>query len=84
MKRFDLISMADKVCPTTFTFLNSRGGVSCVDTFLISRLLFVNGRVTSYEVLDFIEHGSDHSPVYLRVHFSLDGRGGLGNLLGEF
>ena len=47
MTRFDLISMADKVCPTTFTFLNSRGGVSCVDSFLICRQLYANGRVSS-------------------------------------
>ena len=26
MKSFDLVSLAEKVCPTTFTFLNSRGG----------------------------------------------------------
>ena len=67
MKKFDLISLAEVVCPTTFTFLNSRGGVSSVDTFLISKWLYVAGRVTLFEVVDFIEHGSDHSPLYLRI-----------------
>ena len=38
-----------------------------MDTFLISRQLYLSGGVTLFEVLDFIEHGSDHSPIYLRV-----------------
>ena len=67
MKRFDLISLAEKVCPTKFTFLNSRGGVCSVDTFLISSWLYLGGRVILFEVVDFIEHGSDHSPLYLRI-----------------
>ena len=67
MKWFDLISLAEKICPTKYTFLNSRGGVSSVDTFLISRRLYLSGGVSSFEVLDFIEHGSDHCPIYLRV-----------------
>ena len=67
MKTFDLISLSEEVCPTTFTFLNSRGGMSCVDSFLISRQLYLSGAVTLFEVVDFVEHGSDHSPIYLRV-----------------
>ena len=67
MKRFNLISLVEELCPTKFTFLNSRGGVSTVDTFLISRWLYRNGRVSVFEVVDFIEHGSDHCPLYLRV-----------------
>ena len=38
-----------------------------MDTFLISRQLYLSGGVTLFEVLDFIEHGSDHCPIYLRV-----------------
>ena len=38
-----------------------------MDTFLISRRLYLSGGGTLFEVLDFIEHGSDHSPIYLRV-----------------
>ena len=67
MKRFDLISLAEEICPTKFTFLNSRGGVSSVDTFLISRRLYLSAGVSLFEVLDFFEHGSDHCPIYLRV-----------------
>lgn len=67
MKRFSLISLALKMCPDRFTCLNSSGGASCLDTFLVSMELYSSGRVTLYEVLDFVEHGSDHCPVYLRV-----------------
>ena len=38
-----------------------------MDTFLVSGELYNSGTVTLYEVMDFIEHGSDHSPVYLRL-----------------
>ena len=38
-----------------------------MDTFLVSVGLYKSGAVTLYEVLDFVEHGSDHSPVYLRL-----------------
>ena len=38
-----------------------------MDTFLVSAELYRSGAVTLYEVMDFIEHGSDHSPVYLRL-----------------
>ena len=65
MKDFDLISMAEEVCPDRFTYLNSRGAVSCLDSFLVSRHLYQGGGVTMYEVVDFIEHGSDHCPVYI-------------------
>ena len=47
--------------------MNSRGGSSCLDTFLVSRGLYDSGAVTMYEVVDFLEHGSDHSPVYVRL-----------------
>ena len=67
MKRFGLISLALKMCPDRFTCLNYRGGTSCLDTFLVSIELYNSGRVTLYEVLDFVEHGSDHCPVYLRL-----------------
>ena len=67
MSRFNLTSLAMKICPGRFTCLNSRGGVSCLDTFLVSDELYKSGAVTLYEVLDFVEHGSDHSPVYLRL-----------------
>ena len=53
--------------PDHITFVNSRGVMSCVDIFLISRRLYLRGGVTLFEVLDFIEHGSDHCPIYLRV-----------------
>ena len=36
MKDFDLISMAEEVCPDRFTYLNSRGAASCLDSFLVS------------------------------------------------
>ena len=47
--------------------MNSRVGSSCLDTFLISRDLYDSGCVTKYEILDFLEHGSDHSPVYVKL-----------------
>ena len=47
--------------------MNSRGNRSCLDTFLLSGWLLESGRVSMYEVLDWIETGSDHCPVYLRV-----------------
>ena len=67
MKRFNLISMAEEVCPDRFTYINSRGATSCLDSFLVSRHLYQGGKVTMYEVVDFIEHGSDHCPVYIRL-----------------
>ena len=67
MKKFDLISLPEEMSSSTFTFFNSRGGMSCVDSFLISRHLYQNGAVKLFEIVDFIEHGSDHSPIYLRV-----------------
>ena len=67
MKEFSLVSLASEMSPDRFTYMNSRGGASCVDTFLISVGLYDSGCVTLYEVLDFVEHGSDHSPVYLRL-----------------
>ena len=67
MSRFNFVSLALELCPDRFTRLNSRGGTSCLDTFLVSRDLYESGHVTSYEVLDFLEHGSDHSPVYIRL-----------------
>ena len=33
MRRFKLISMASGLCPNRYTYLNSRGGVSCIDIF---------------------------------------------------
>ena len=67
MAEFNLVSLALEMYPDRFTCLNSRGGVSCLDTFLVSKGLYSKGGVRMYEVLDFIEHGSDHSPVYLRL-----------------
>ena len=67
MLRFQLVSLSLKICPDRYTCMNSRGGSSCVDTFLVSRRLYESGGVSMYEVLDFIEHGSDHSPVYVRL-----------------
>ena len=67
MSKFGLVSLTLEMCPRRFTCLNSRGGASCVDTFLVSGGLYRSGAVTLYEVIDFIEHGSDHSPVYLRL-----------------
>ena len=67
MVKFDLVSLAEEMCPERFTCLNSRGGASCLDTFLVSVWLYKSGAVTLYEVLDFVEHGSDRSPVYLRL-----------------
>ena len=67
MKRFNLISMAEEICPDRFTYMNSRGAASCLDSFLVSRHLYQDGGITMYEVIDFIEHGSDHCPVYIRL-----------------
>ena len=67
MSRFNLVSLALELCPDRFTCLNSRGGTSCLDTFLFSRDLYESGSVTKYEVLDFLEHGSDHSSIYVRL-----------------
>ena len=68
MRRFKLISMASELCPNRYTYLNSRGGVSCIDTFLVSSELYLKGGVTMFEIIDFIEHGSDHCPVYIRLN----------------
>ena len=38
-----------------------------MDSFLISRHLYPNGAVKLFEIVNFMEHGSDHSPIYLRV-----------------
>ena len=67
MSKFGLVSLAMEICPQRFTCSNSRGGASCLDTFLLRVGLYKSGAVTLYEVLDFVEHGSDHSPVYLRL-----------------
>ena len=67
MLRFRLVSLSLEICPDRYTCMNSRGGSSCVDTFLVSSRLYESGGVSMYEVLDFIEHGSDHSPVYVRL-----------------
>ena len=67
MSKFNLVSLALEMCPDRFTCLNSRGGTSCLDAFLVSRDLYDSGGVTMYEVLEFLEHGSDHSPVYIKV-----------------
>ena len=67
MRKFGLISLSEKICPDRFTFLNSRGGSSSLDSFLVSVWLWESGCVVLYEVLDFLEHGSDHSPVYVKL-----------------
>ena len=67
MTKFSLVSLGLELYPDRFTCLNSRGGATCLDTFLVSGDLYSSGCVKMYEVLDFIEHGSDHSPVYLRL-----------------
>ena len=67
MVRYNLVSMALELTPDRSTFLNSRGYTSCLDSFLVSRELYASGGVTMYEVVDFIEHGSDHSPLYIRI-----------------
>ena len=67
MERFSLVSLALELCPDRSTYLNSRGNMSCLDSFLVSQDLYHCGRVTMYEVVDFMEHGSDHSPVYIRI-----------------
>ena len=67
MLRFKLVSLSLEMSPNRFTCMNSRGNASCIDTFLISKTLYDSGAVTMFEVLDFFEHGSDHSPVYVRL-----------------
>ena len=76
MKNFNLVSLSEIMCPGQFTYLNSRGGISCLDTFLVSSWLYDQHCVIMYEVIDFLEHGSDHCPVYvrLRVHPKWSGR----------
>ena len=76
MKRFNLVSLSEKICPTQFTYLNSRGGSSCPDTFLVSEWLYNQNCVIMHEIIDFMEHGSDHCPVYvrLRVHPKWSGK----------
>ena len=70
MNNFDLVSLSENICPGQFTYVNSRGGASCLDTFLVSSWLYSKHCVIVHEVIDFLEHGSDHCPVYvrLRVH----------------
>ena len=67
MNRFGLSSVAEKICPSKPTRINSRGHKSCLDTFLVSNELLLSGAVTMFEVVDWIETGSDHCPIYLRV-----------------
>ena len=55
MLKFGLVSLTLEICPGRFTCLNSRGGASCLDTFLVSSKLYKSGAVTLYEVMDFIE-----------------------------
>ena len=67
MKKFSLASLTEKFCPSLPTRINSRGHKSCLDTFLVSNELLLSGAVTMFEVVDWIETGSDHCPLYLRV-----------------
>ena len=67
MKMFDLASLTEELCPSKHTRINSRGHQSCLDTFLVSNELLKSGAVTMYEVVDWIETGSDHCPIYLRA-----------------
>ena len=67
MKRFGLTSLAGKFCPSQPTRINSRGHQSCLDTFLVSNEILLSGAITMFEVVDWIETGSDHCPIYLRV-----------------
>ena len=67
MKSFDLVSLAEKMCPARATRINTRGHKSCLDTFLVSKWILESDRISMYEVIDWIETGSDHSPIYLRV-----------------
>ena len=53
--------------PSKATRINSRGHKSCLDTFLVCGWLLGAGRVSMYEVIDWIETGSDHCPIYVRV-----------------
>ena len=50
MKRFNLMSMAEEICPDRFTYMNSRGAASCLDSFLVSRHLYQDGGITMYEL----------------------------------
>ena len=52
MTMLTLVSVASEMCPDRFTCLNSRGGTSCLDTFLVSKGLYYPGCVTLCEVLD--------------------------------
>ena len=74
MGRYCLVSLALELCPDRFTYLNSRGHMSCLDSFLVSHDLYDSGRVTMYEVVDFMEHGSDHSLFIYGLKFILNGR----------
>ena len=67
MKRFGLVSLAEEIYPAKATRINSRGHKSCLDTFLVIRWLLEDGRVSMFEVADWIETCSDHCPIYLRV-----------------
>ena len=67
MRRFKLVSLAEICCPDKVTYISSRGSISCLDIFLESGWLYYNDCVTKYEVLDFLEHGSDHCPVYVCI-----------------
>ena len=67
VRKFGLVSLAEELCPNKSTRMNSRGNKSCLDTFLVSKWLFKDGRVLMYDVLDWFETGSDHCPIYLRV-----------------
>ena len=40
MKKFSLVSLSLEMCPDRFTCMNSRGGASCLDTFLVSSTLY--------------------------------------------
>ena len=40
MRNFSLVSLGEKMCPAQFTCLNSHGGISCLDTFLVSSWLY--------------------------------------------
>ena len=68
MKRFKLITVAAELSPNRYTYLNSRGGLSSIDSFLVSRDLYERGAVSMFEVVDFIEYGSDHCPIYIRLN----------------
>ena len=67
IESFGLVSLSEEICPAKATRINSIGHKSCLNTFLVSRWLWESGRVSMYEVVDWIETGSDHCPIYLRV-----------------